>query len=78
MLYTAFYASLAIYQYGGDPWKKWYPALRDYLLPMQTADGLWNNDPYQGLFTAFAILALELPLRTLPIFQDGGRGAEGH
>lgn len=75
--YTAFYSSLAIFQYGGDAWKKWWPKLRDDLIQRQAKDGSWTNDPYQGLFSAFAILALELPLRILPIFQDGGRGAEG-
>lgn len=76
-LYTSFYSSLAVYQYGGEAWKKWYPKLRDDLLAKQAKEGSWTNDPYQGLFSAFAILALELPLRILPIFQDGGRGAEG-
>lgn len=77
-LYTSFYASLAIFQYGGDSWRKWYPALRDYLLRQQSPQGGWTGDPYDGLFTAFALLALELPVRYLPIFQDGGRGAEGN
>lgn len=76
--YTAFFASLAVFQRGGEPWKKWYPALRDDLLKKQLADGQWSGDPYNGLYSAFALLALELPLRYLPIFQDGGRGAEGN
>ena len=74
--YTAFYASLAIYQHGGKEWKKWYPAIRDDLLKKQSRNGTWP-DSYGGLYTAFAVLTLELPLRVLPIFQEGGRGAEG-
>jgi len=75
--YTCFYASLAIFQHGGDEWAKWYPAMRDHLVKTQSADGLWTQDPYGGLYSCFAVLSLELPLRYLPIFQDGGRGREG-
>ena len=74
--YTAFYASLAIYQHGGKEWKTWYPAIRNDLIKKQAENGSWP-DPYGGLYTAFALLTLELPLRLLPIFQAGGRGAEG-
>ncbi len=77
-LYTAFYSSLAVFQYGGEAWKKWYAGLCKDLLQRQAPDGSWSEDPYGGLFSAFALLALELPLRYLPIFQDGGRGAEGN
>ena len=74
--YTAFYSSLAIYQHGGKEWKTWYPAIRSDLIKKQTIDGAWP-DSYGGINTAFALLTLELPLRLLPIFQAGGRGAEG-
>jgi hypothetical protein len=75
--YTCFYASLAIFQHGGDEWAKWYPAMRDHLIKTQSPDGLWPQDPYGSLYSCFAVLSLELPLRYLPIFQDGGRGREG-
>jgi hypothetical protein len=74
--YTAFYASLAIYQYGGDEWEKWYPGIREELLKKQDATGKWPES-YGVLDTAFATLVLEFPYRLLPMFQDGGRGAEG-
>lgn len=75
--YTCFYASLAIFQHGGDEWRKWYPAMRDDLIKKQSPDGSWSGDAYGGLYTAFCVLSLELPFRYLPIFQDGGRGREG-
>lgn len=74
--YTLFYASLAIYQFGGEEWKKWWPAMRDDVVKRQRGDA-WD-DPYGGLYSAFALLSLQLPYRFLPMFQDGGRGREGH
>lgn len=74
--YALFYCALAIFQHGGDEWGKFYPAMRDDLIRKQGSDGAWE-DPYGGLYTAFALLSLELPYRQLPLFQDGGRGREG-
>ncbi|MBI4835454.1 MAG: terpene cyclase/mutase family protein [Planctomycetes bacterium] len=76
-LYTCFYSSLAIYQYGGADWVRWYAAIREELIKQQTNEGLWTNDAYGGIYSAFAMLTLQLPYRYLPIFQEGGRGAEG-
>ncbi len=77
--YTVFHATLAIFQYGGEEWKKWWPAVRDDLLRQQTAGGEWAGSygSYGPLWTAFAVLTLELPYRYLPLFAEGGRGAEG-
>jgi hypothetical protein len=75
--YTAFYASLAIFQHGGKEWKKWYPKMRDELIKKQQSNGGWGDTSYGGVFDAFAVLTLELPYRLLPAFQAGGRGAEG-
>ena len=50
--------------------------MRDELLKKQQKNGAWP-DSYGGLWTAFAVMTLELPLRYLPLFQEGGRGAEG-
>jgi hypothetical protein len=74
--YTLFYASLAIFQHGGKEWQTWYSSMRDDLIKKQTNDGRWE-DPYGGLYTAFAVLSLELPYRYLPFFQEGGKGREG-
>lgn len=75
-MYTAFYSSLAIFQHGGDEWRKWYPAMRDAILKQQQASGAWS-DGYGGVYTALALLTLELPFRYLPFFQHGGKGREG-
>ena len=74
--YALFYCSLAIFQHGGEEWSTYYPAMRDDLVRRQGANGGWE-DPYGGLYTAFALLSLELPYRQLPYFQEGGRGREG-
>ena len=75
-LYTAFYSSIAVFQHGGDEWKRLWPAMRDDLLKQQSGGGAWP-DSYGGVYTALALLTLELPYRTLPVFQAGGRGREG-
>jgi hypothetical protein len=75
-LYTGFYASLAIFQHGGEEWKRWWPAMRDDLLRQQSSSGAWP-DGYGGIYTALALLTLELPYRQLPVFQAGGAGREG-
>ena len=75
--YSIFYASLAIFQHGGEEWRKWYPAMTTTLLHTQSSDGGWN-DSYGGVFVALSLLSLELPYRYLPMFQDGGAGMEGY
>ena len=74
--YTCFYASLAIFQHGGDEWAKWYPAMAAELIRQQRKEGNWE-DPYGGVFTSLAVLSLELPYRYLPMFLEGGAGREG-
>jgi hypothetical protein len=73
--YSIFYASLAIFQHGGNEWAQWYPAMSNQLIRTQSADGGWN-DSYGGVFVALSVLSMELPFRNLPMFQDGGAGAE--
>lgn len=77
--YTAFYATLAIYQTGGDEWKRWWPAMRDDIVKRQAADGSWNGQygDYGPIWSAFACLTLQMPCRFLPLYAEGGRGAEG-
>lgn len=75
-VYTAFYASIGIFQHGGEEWKTWWPAMSADLLKQQSGNGSWP-DGYGGVYTALALLTLELPYRTLPVFQTGGHGREG-
>jgi hypothetical protein len=74
--YTCIYTTLAIFQTGGEYWRKWYPKMRDELIKRQSTDGSWRWS-YGVLGTAFALLTLEMPYRFLPWFQEGGRGAAG-
>ena len=34
-LYTWYYSTLAMYQYGGEPWERWNNRLRDLLISEQ-------------------------------------------
>ena len=74
--YSIFYASLAIFQHGGNEWQRWYKTTADMLIKTQSSDGGWN-DQYSGVFVALSVLSLELPYRYLPLFQEGGAGMEG-
>lgn len=74
--YTCFYASIAIFQHGGDEWARWYPAMAAELMKQQRKEGNWD-DPYGGVFTSLAVLCLELPYRYLPMFLEGGAGRDG-
>ena len=81
--YTAYYVAQALYQVGGDPWRRCYPLLRDRLISSQMHDGRPDNDGgwratghvdgkagvlYQ---TAVSCFVLAIPNRYLPILQEG-------
>lgn len=67
--YGNFYATLAMYQAGGQHWEEWYPRLREELLSSQQQNGSWQGE-YDGAYcTAFATLTLQVPTEYLPIFQ---------
>ena len=82
--YTNYYVAQALYQVGGEPWKRCYPLIRDRLVSSQIHDdhnpendGGWQSggDPggkpgmlYQ---TAVACFVLAIPNRYLPILQEG-------
>ncbi len=70
--YAHYYAIQCMYQSGEGSYQKWYPSIRDALLPRQLADGSWSgNDggtsPAFG--TSISILVLGVPYRFLPIYQ---------
>lgn len=78
-LYTWYYSTLALYQYGGEPWEKWNGRLRDLLISEQLTEGenagSWEpRDPWGGYggriySTAFATLTLEVYYRYLPLYR---------
>jgi hypothetical protein len=82
--YTMYYVAQALYQVGGEPWKKCYPLLRDRLISSQVRDGSPENDGgwrdsgdqiggKEGMLyeTAVACFVLAIPNRYLPILQEG-------
>lgn len=86
-LYYWYYGTLAMYQYGGKPWKKWNETLRTRLVKDQRTSGkrtgswdpvgVWG--PYGGRLysTALSTLCLEVYYRFLPLYQMGGQYEDG-
>jgi hypothetical protein len=82
--YTLCYVSQALYQVGGEAWKKGYPRLRDAVVAGQirdpehpARDGMWQSGQWVGgrpgelYVTSAACLVLAIPNRYLPILQEG-------
>jgi hypothetical protein len=82
-LYYWYYGTLAMYQYGGESWRKWNESLRDQLVAeqLQTGEhsGSWDPNGPWGAYggrvysTALSTLCLEVYYRFLPLYQMGGR-----
>lgn len=75
-LYFGYFGSLAMHQYGGEAWTKWFGPLRDRLLQAQTPDGSWPADfdrwhAHGGpvYATAAALLILETPVRYPRLYE---------
>jgi hypothetical protein len=81
--YYWYYGTLATFQYGGEPWRRWNEEVRDLLvseqLPRGRFAGSWEPrgewGPYVGRVytTALAALCLEVYYRYLPLYKAGGR-----
>ena len=74
--YGAYYCSQAMFQLGGDYWKRYFPELSRTLVANQRKDGAWDrendhNGDYFGqtYTTSLAILALTPAYQLLPIYQ---------
>ncbi len=63
--YGHYYASVAVYHYGGEPWQIYYPRIRNRIV----SD--WNRRPQHNdvLSAAWQTLVLGVPYRYLPIYQ---------
>lgn len=64
--YGHYYASVALYHYGGDPWQSYYPKIKDKII------GDWKKGNWRFnslLDTSWAVLILGVPYRYLPIYQ---------
>ncbi len=68
--YGHYYAVLAMWHVGGEPWNRWYPAIRDELVGRQHEDGSWPTTSINREYaTAMALIALQVPNNMLPIIQ---------
>jgi hypothetical protein len=67
--YGHYYAVQAMWQAGGEYWRKWYPAIHDALLAKQRGDGAWFDTISPEYGTAMACIILQMPNNYLPIFQ---------
>lgn len=67
--YGHYYAVQAMWQRGGEPWQRWYPAVRDELIAQQRDDGSWMSSISVEYATAMALITLQMPNNYLPIFQ---------
>ncbi len=80
-LYFWYYGTLAMYQYGGAPWREWNEALRETLIAEQRTrghmSGSWDPKAPWGAYggrifsTAVSTLCLEVYYRFLPLYQMG-------
>ena len=78
-LYTWYYSTLAMFQYGGKEWDRWNVPLRDLLISEQVIAGpnagSWEPRDQWGGYggriysTAFAALTLEVYYRYLPLYR---------
>ena len=81
--YYWYYGTLAMFQIGGDSWKKWNEALKATLVPNQRRDGdfagswdlLGSDGPYGGraYTTAMGALCLEVYYRYLQLSPEKER-----
>ena len=84
-LYTWYYSTLAMFQYGGEEWDRWNVPLRDLLIAEQVIAGpnagSWEPRDQWGGYggriysTAFAALTLEVYYRYLPLYRTSAPAA---
>ncbi|HBC85645.1 MAG TPA: hypothetical protein DCZ94_01695 [Lentisphaeria bacterium] len=65
MWYGHYYSSVGLYHYGGDPWKTYYPKVKEIILKGWEKTG----HSHDLLETSWQILILGVPFRYLPIYQ---------
>ena len=80
-MYYWYYATLALYQHGGEPWSRWNSRLRDKLVELQRSTGHQSGswEPDSSLYgskggriycTALAALTLEVYYRYLRLYDE--------
>jgi hypothetical protein len=86
--YTLYYVGQALYQVGGEDWKRHYPPLRDSIVASQidkpddpAEHGMWrgrgrvSGRPGELYMTSVSCFILAIPNRYLPILQEGRIGS---
>ncbi len=79
-MYYWYYATLALYQHGGEPWTKWNKSLRDRLIGLQSTSGHQTGswEPDSSLYgakggriysTALGAMTLEVYYRYLRLYD---------
>jgi hypothetical protein len=78
--YYWYYGTLAMFQFGGEPWERWNEQLRDLVISEQLTQGEFAGSweprgewgPYGGRVytTAMAALCLEVYYRYLPLYRS--------
>jgi hypothetical protein len=77
--YYWYYGTLAMFQYGGEPWQRWNQSLRDTLIRLQRQSGdhagswdpagPWGSVGGRVYSTTFCVLSLEVYYRFLPLYR---------
>lgn len=79
-MYYNYYATQVMRHRGGDPWEKWNPVMRDFLVETQAKDGYEGGSWYFShghaseaggrlYTTAMAVMTLEVYYRHLPLYK---------
>ena len=79
--YYWYYATLALYQHGGEPWSRWNAKIRDRIVGLQRSSGHQTGswEPDESLYgskggriycTALAALTLEVYYRYLRLYDE--------
>ena len=68
--YGQYYAIQAMWQAGGEHWRKWYTGMRDRLIRDQQGDGSWRDPSIGPEFgTGAGLIIINMPNNYLPIFS---------
>jgi len=68
--YSHLYLSQVLYFRGGPDWHEYFTGIRTWLVDVQQEDGSWNGEYIGKVYgTAVALLILQLPYNSLPVFQ---------
>jgi hypothetical protein len=86
--YYWYYATLALFQHGGEPWRAWNDRVKNELLAHQVGsgnaagswapNGKWSTVGGRVYQTAIATLTLEVYYRYLPLYVREGTEARRH